>query len=156
VCCLTTFEDITAENYVAYRTLPSGAWRPCLFERAVVERLQVCCAESTLEGAHAPLERVWSAERLHRSIVTRAHVPTPQAEQFGQYVAKVEGTDCAAELRRLVALGPPRWLADAHGLPLPEGDTHVERLWLGGEQVPMRLRLEPSAPLLERSASFHL
>ncbi|KAH9091043.1 hypothetical protein Ae201684P_006444 [Aphanomyces euteiches] len=38
--------------------------------------------------------------------------------------------DCKAELRRLLAKGPPVWIEDKYGFPLPEnGDTHIVALW---------------------------
>jgi hypothetical protein len=38
--------------------------------------------------------------------------------------------DCKATLRRLLEKGPPIWLEDKHGFPIPEnGDTHVITLW---------------------------
>ena len=55
------------------------------------------------------------------------------ATQFGVYMKAVETTDCLAELRRLVEAGPPRWVSDPHGLPLPEGQTHVAALWFSSD-----------------------
>ena len=51
---------------------------------------------------------------------THAHVPccTDKASR-----------DCAAAVRRLVLKGPPIWLEDKHGYPIPGGDTHVSALW---------------------------
>jgi hypothetical protein len=49
--------------------------------------------------------------------------------QFHTYMKKVQEADCKAELRRLVAKGPPVWLEDKHALPVPEGDTHVCQVW---------------------------
>lgn len=49
--------------------------------------------------------------------------------QFHQYVKGVQHADCKAELRRLVAKGPPVYIEDKHALALPEGDTHVCALW---------------------------
>jgi hypothetical protein len=28
-----------------------------------------------------------------------------------------------------VIKGPPQWLEDKHGYPLPDGDTHVSAVW---------------------------
>ncbi|KAE9034673.1 hypothetical protein PR001_g9636 [Phytophthora rubi] len=52
------------------------------------------------------------------------------ASQFHTFMKKVQEADCKAELRRLVAKGPPIWLEDKHALPLPEGDTHIVQVWL--------------------------
>jgi hypothetical protein len=29
--------------------------------------------------------------------------------------------------------GPPIWLSDPHGLPLPEGDSHADMLWFSSD-----------------------
>jgi hypothetical protein len=41
MCCLVSYEDITEEdgNYVEYQVHPSGAWKPCKFEKDSVEYL---------------------------------------------------------------------------------------------------------------------
>jgi hypothetical protein len=41
MCCLVSYEDITEEdgNYVEYQVHPSGAWKPCKFEKDSVEFL---------------------------------------------------------------------------------------------------------------------
>ena len=51
--------------------------------------------------------------------------------QFQQYVDRVKKTDCQAELRRLLASGPPIYVSDKVALPLAEidTDTHVCKLW---------------------------
>mmetsp|Transcript_33605 Transcript_33605/g.82630 ORF Transcript_33605/g.82630 Transcript_33605/m.82630 type:complete len:156 (-) Transcript_33605:596-1063(-) len=50
---------------------------------------------------------------------------------FKKYLEDVEkaARDCAAAVRRLVVKGPPIYVFDAHGLPLPEGETHIEKVW---------------------------
>mmetsp|Transcript_19821 Transcript_19821/g.65543 ORF Transcript_19821/g.65543 Transcript_19821/m.65543 type:complete len:175 (+) Transcript_19821:94-618(+) len=53
--------------------------------------------------------------------------------QFRDYVEAVRKADCAADLKRRIGSGPPIWVADKHAMPLPEGDTHVERLWFAGD-----------------------
>ena len=42
---------------------------------------------------------------------------------------------------RQVNKGPPIWLEDKHGYPLPEGETHVCAVWYmsGGIEVPAKL-----------------
>jgi len=42
---------------------------------------------------------------------------------------RVKTTDCQAELKRLLATGPPIYISDKHALPLDEGDTHVVNIW---------------------------
>ena len=53
---------------------------------------------------------------------------------FGAYLQKWRDIaalkeDCGAAARKLATAGPPRWLADPQGLPLPDGGTHVDKLW---------------------------
>jgi hypothetical protein len=59
------------------------------------------------------------------------------AEQFQRYLDDVEkaARDCAAAVRRLVNKGPPMYINDAHGLPLPEGDLHVDLLWFSDDDT---------------------
>jgi hypothetical protein len=80
---------------VEYQSFPSLQWKPCLYERIIVEKLL--------------------------------------AEQFQDFIERVKKTDCQAELRRLLAKGPPVYLEDGHALPLEEGDTHVSRLWFASD-----------------------
>ena len=54
--------------------------------------------------------------------------------QFGEYVKGVRQSDCEADLKRRLAAGPPVWLADKHALPLPDGDTHIERVWMSSDR----------------------
>ena len=37
--CMATLEDITEENFVEYRSMPSGLWLPAKFSKEVVEML---------------------------------------------------------------------------------------------------------------------
>lgn len=50
-------------------------------------------------------------------------------DQFPKFVERVKTTDCQAELRRLLASGPPVYVSDKHGLPLDDGDTHIVQVW---------------------------
>jgi len=45
-----------------------------------------------------------------------------------------------------VVKGPPEWLSDPTALPLPEGDTHIEKVWFQDEGKEMSARLK-GAPL---------
>ncbi|OQR98590.1 hypothetical protein ACHHYP_20362 [Achlya hypogyna] len=50
--------------------------------------------------------------------------------QFPAYMKGVQEPDCKAELRRLLTKGPPVWIEDKYGFPLPDnGDTHIVNLW---------------------------
>ncbi|KAH9261479.1 hypothetical protein BASA81_000135 [Batrachochytrium salamandrivorans] len=53
---------------------------------------------------------------------------------YKMYLGDIEkaSKDCAAAVRRLVTKGPPLYLSDCnHGdaIPVPEGDTHVDKFW---------------------------
>lgn len=65
------------------------------------------------------------------------------AEQFHQYVERVKKTDCQAELKRLLAKGPPIYIEDKHALPLDEsiGDTHVVQLWFARDNQEVSAKL---------------
>ena len=65
------------------------------------------------------------------------------AEQFQQYIDRVTKTDCQAELKRLLAKGPPIYLEDKHALPLDEsiGDTHVVKLWFARDNREVSAKL---------------
>ena len=49
------------------------------------------------------------------------------------YINRIKETDCQAELRRLLATGPPTYISDKHAFPLDEGDTHVITLWYASD-----------------------
>ncbi|DBA04200.1 TPA: hypothetical protein N0F65_004308 [Lagenidium giganteum] len=55
--------------------------------------------------------------------------------QFHSYMKAVQQADCKAELRRLVEKGPPVWLEDKHALPVPEGDTRINKVWFARDNV---------------------
>jgi hypothetical protein len=64
-------------------------------------------------------------------------------DQFPTFVNKVKTTDCQAELRRLLATGPPIYISDKHALPLPEnGDTHICNLWFSSDNQERSAKLE--------------
>ena len=53
------------------------------------------------------------------------------ATQYKTYIENVQKSDCIKEFTRLMASGPPIWISDKHGLPMPEDgqDTHICKLW---------------------------
>lgn len=53
--------------------------------------------------------------------------------QFHSFVERVKTTDCQAELRRLLASGPPVYICDKHAMPVPEEDTHIVKLWYASD-----------------------
>lgn len=63
------------------------------------------------------------------------------ASQFHTFMKKVQEADCKAELRRLVARGPPVWLEDKHALPLPEGDDHIAQVWFAKDGLERSAKL---------------
>lgn len=66
---------------------------------------------------------------MERSVVLQL-----QETQFDNFIARVKTTDCQAELRRLLEKGPPVWVSDPNGMPLPDnGDTHICKLWFHNE-----------------------
>jgi hypothetical protein len=73
---------------------------------------------------------LWQPALYERSVIERL-----LAFQFHDFVRRVHATDCQAELRRLLAQGPPIYLSDPHALPLIEGDTHVCQLWYASDDV---------------------
>lgn len=63
-------------------------------------------------------------------------------EQFGSFVERVKKTDCQAELRRLLAQGPPVYIEDKHAMPLDDGDTHVIKLWYASDDTERSAKLK--------------
>jgi len=61
--------------------------------------------------------------------------------QFNDYVTAVRKADCEADLKRRLGKGPPIWLEDKHALPLPEDDTHVERVWFASDNTEYSAKL---------------
>ena len=64
--------------------------------------------------------------------------------QFYSYIARVKKTDCQAELRRLLATGPPIFVSDPHGLPLADGsnDSHIIKLWFASDKTERSAKLD--------------
>jgi hypothetical protein len=79
----------------------------------------------------------WKPALMERSVVEQL-----LQTQFQQYLDRVKQTDCQAELKRLLATGPPIYVSDAHGLPLPDDQSHVVKLWYASDNA-------------ERSAKLH-
>jgi hypothetical protein len=72
--------------------------------------------------------------------------------QFHSFVERVHKTDCQAELRRLLATGPPIWIEDKHAMPLEEGDTHIVQLWYASDNKERPAKLDGSLEGNERQA----
>ena len=92
---------------------------------------------------------VWASGQFSADVVRQM-----QKEQFGKYLQTWRDIvemkeDCGATARTLAERGPPMWLHDAGGFPLPEGQTHVDRLWFmadrGGRSAPVSAALDGAA-----------
>ena len=80
----------------------------------------------------------WHPAKYEESVVRKL-----LAEQFITFVNKVKTSDCQAELRRLLAKGPPTYISDQHALPLPDnGDTHICKLWFASDNQERSAKLE--------------
>ena len=49
--------------------------------------------------------------------------------QFKRYMERVQATDCAAEMKRLMTKGPPIYFEESNVAPLPDGETRIVKLW---------------------------
>lgn len=74
------------------------------------------------------------------------------ASQFHDFINRVKTTDCQAELKRLLAKGPPIYLSDENGFPLKEGDLHVYKLWYASDQTERSAQLHGAVQGEERDA----
>jgi len=71
--------------------------------------------------------------------------------QFETYLDRVKKTNCQAELRRLLAAGPPIYLSDKHGLPLDdECDEYVINLWYACDGKERSAKLKGALEGVER------
>uniref|UniRef100_A0A7S1XY23 Uncharacterized protein n=1 Tax=Phaeomonas parva TaxID=124430 RepID=A0A7S1XY23_9STRA len=98
---------------------------------------EYCCAPS----------RTWKAAKMSCEVVEMMRM-----QQFGQYMDRIKKSTCAAEMRRLLEAGPPEYVSDKHGLPMPEGDTHIETLWYASDGEERSARLEGAPTGAEREA----
>ena len=80
----------------------------------------------------------WHPAKYEESVIVRL-----LEDQFHTFVKKVKTTDCQAELRRLLATGPPVYINDKHALPLPDnGDTHICQLWFSSDNAERSAKLD--------------
>lgn len=77
----------------------------------------------------------WRPAQYEQSVIEQL-----LSEQFQQYIDRVKKTDCQAELKRLLAKGPPIYVSDKHALPLKDSpdveedeDTNVIKLWFASD-----------------------
>lgn len=98
--------------------------------------------------------------RWHKSKYAAGTVRRLITHQFPEYVDGVRKADCAADLKRRLAAGPPIYIADKHALPIPEEDTHIERLWFAedGKEYSAKLKgcVEVRAPLRGARGCTHV
>ena len=81
----------------------------------------------------------WHPAKFEESVILQI-----LKDQFHTFVNKVKTTDCQAELRRLLATGPPIYISDKHALPIPtdNGDTHICKLWFSSDNQERSAKLE--------------
>ena len=75
----------------------------------------------------------WASAQFSADVVREM-----RREQFAKYLQTWRDIvemkeDCGATARTLAERGPPMWIQDSSGFPLPEGQTHVDRLWFMGD-----------------------
>jgi hypothetical protein len=80
--------------------------------------------------------------KWHPSLFSSDVVKQLIETQFHQYMKAVQQPDCKAELRRLLKKGPPIWVEDKHALALPEGDTHVSKIWFAKDNTEISAKLD--------------
>jgi len=90
--------------------------------------------------------------RWHPSLYSADVVRRLISTQFGEYVSGVRKADCAADLKRRLASGPPIWIADKHALPVEEPDTHICRVWFADDGKEYSAKLKGCVEGAEREA----
>lgn len=109
----------------------------CYPTSATLPSTHVRLYDNTIVEYESYPSRVWQPALYERVIVEKL-----LAEQFSSFVDRVKTTDCQAELRRLLAAGPPLYLADKHALALArDSDTHVSRLWFASDNTTRSAKL---------------
>lgn len=137
--CLATMEDITLEdgNYGKFLVKIEGVLlvqcSPVLFS---VTLIHMFLSIYSVEYQSCPSMK-WKPALYEKSVIEKL-----LKTQFHEYIEKVKTTDCQAELRRLLATGPPTYLSDDHALPLEENDTHVGQVWFACDKSTRSALLE--------------
>lgn len=90
-------------------------WKPALYEQSVVQQVSF----------HLQPCRLWRVSHSSSAQLLE--------KQFQLYMDRVKTTDCQAELRRLLAKGPPIYIEDKHALALDDGDAHIFKLWYASD-----------------------
>ncbi|CAI5708609.1 unnamed protein product [Hyaloperonospora brassicae] len=99
--------------------------------------------------------RTFPSQSWHAASFCSDVVEQLLATQFHTFMKKVQETDCKAELRRLVARGPPVWIEDKHALPLPEGDTHITHVWFAKDGDERSAKLDGAVEGEARERLWH-
>ena len=144
--CLTTFDDLDDTNFVEYAY---AARFPCSRQRSMRElraaraagpcsprcsrqptepprpaagavRMAGRSADGWLRRYRTAPSGTWKPALFEQSVVEQL-----MSTQFGGYCKKVQESDCAAEMKRLMAKGPPVWVNDPHGLPVRDDTPTV-------------------------------
>jgi hypothetical protein len=107
----------------------------------------------------------WRPAKMEQSVIEKL-----QRTQFHSYIERVKKTDCQAELKRLLASGPPIYIADHLGLPLGDNseppsddnpssdtfapivskDTHIVKLWFASDNLERPAKLDGAVEGVER------
>jgi hypothetical protein len=105
----------------------------------------------------------WRPAKMEQSVIEEL-----QRTQFSSYIERVKKTDCQAELKRLLAAGPPIYIADHLGLPLGDEevpfvdnlssdtstivskDTHIVKLWFASDNLERSAKLDGAVEGVER------
>ena len=104
---------------------------------------------------------VWKPAKVEQAVVEEL-----LRTQFHVYIERVNKTDCQAELKRLLASGPPIYVSDPYGLPLGESDvasdtidgsrtlndedTHIVQLWFASDNQERSAKLDGAVEGEER------
>jgi hypothetical protein len=92
--------------------------------------------------------------RWKPALFEMAVIEQMKQQQYYHYMNRAKTTDCQAELRRLLATGPPIYLSDPIGLPLDGNDTHVIQLWYAHDDQVRSAKLDGALQGLERQQAW--
>ncbi len=120
-CCIFCCDDITADNYAEYLPYP---------DEAVKEGEDGKKATSSSGW----LRCIYCSDCLEDQMLKK---------QWAMWVERVKTTDCKAEQRRLLTVGPPINLKDDKGIPCPN-NGEVYKLWYSKDNTEKVAKLEGS------------
>lgn len=105
----------------AHGTPADGAECLATMEDITAEDGNYCEYQTMPSGKWHPA--LYSADVVKRFIL----------KQYSEWLSGVKTADCEADLKRRLGKGPPIWVEDKHGLPIPEDDTHISRVWMAAD-----------------------